>query len=160
MELGRLHLGSERYAVVNEYKGKTYIHLRQYQKDEESGNCYPTAKGIALTCEQFSNLILKMWKIDESVNKLVKDDDNENVKRVEANLGNYVICVVEPKFNRVDIRKYFVSNENSNLRPTKKGIPLHLTEWLVLRKNLRKVASYSSELKSLCDGCFIDDNEC
>ena len=41
---------------VREFKGKTYIDIREYYVDKSTMDTKPGKKGISLTCEQYQKL--------------------------------------------------------------------------------------------------------
>ncbi|KAI1081170.1 PC4-domain-containing protein [Whalleya microplaca] len=49
-------LGGTRRVTISDFKGKTYINLREYYADA-SGTLKPTKKGIMLTPEQYTTLV-------------------------------------------------------------------------------------------------------
>jgi Transcriptional Coactivator p15 (PC4) len=50
------HLGRERYVKVREFKGKTYVDIREYYVDKNTMETKPGKKGISLSCEQYQKL--------------------------------------------------------------------------------------------------------
>lgn len=61
-------LGSQKFITIGDFKGKTYINIREYYTDQKSGDVRPGKKGIGLNIEQWQNLCSS---IDE-VNKVLK----------------------------------------------------------------------------------------
>ena len=62
---GGLDLGNNRFVTSNDFKGKKYIHIREYYRPNEGGKLLPTKKGISFTPDQLKNLIAKIPEIEE-----------------------------------------------------------------------------------------------
>lgn len=60
-------LGSRKFITVHDFKGKTYVNVREYY--EKDGKVLPGKKGISLNVEQWNNLCSS---IDEVNNVLKK----------------------------------------------------------------------------------------
>nr|AQS22685.1 activated RNA polymerase II transcriptional coactivator p15 [Pseudodiaptomus poplesia] len=61
------HLGKERYVKVREFKGKTYIDIREYYTDKNTMDLKPGKKGISLSCEQYQKLKSIIDDIDHAL---------------------------------------------------------------------------------------------
>ena len=57
---GGLDLGNNRFVTSNDFKGKKYIHIREYYRPKEGADLLPTKKGISFTPDQLKNLIAKI----------------------------------------------------------------------------------------------------
>lgn len=49
---------------MNEFKGKNYIHIREYYRAAD-GKLAPTKKGLSFTPDQMKSLIAKIPEIEE-----------------------------------------------------------------------------------------------
>merc|ERR1712045_61898 len=49
-------LGNMKFVKVREFKGKTYIDIREYYVDKQTMETKPGKKGISLNCEQYQKL--------------------------------------------------------------------------------------------------------
>ena len=56
--------------LVKEYKGQVLIHFRHYFKATGQDRWCPTKKGVALTLEEWDNLIEAFVSIDAEVRRL------------------------------------------------------------------------------------------
>ena len=56
--------------LVKEYEGQVLIHFRHYFKASGQDRWYPTKKGVALTLEEWDNLIEAFVSIDAEVRRL------------------------------------------------------------------------------------------
>jgi len=61
------HLGRDKHVVVREFKGKTYIDIREYYVDKNTMETKPGKKGISLTCEQYQKLKSVIDEIDHAL---------------------------------------------------------------------------------------------
>jgi len=61
------HLGRDKHVKVREFKGKTYIDIREYYVDKNTMETKPGKKGISLTCEQYQNLKSILDDIDHAL---------------------------------------------------------------------------------------------
>ncbi|KAJ8305228.1 hypothetical protein KUTeg_017220 [Tegillarca granosa] len=119
IELCRFDLGSDRYVVAKKFNGKTQIHIREYAHG--NNGLYPTRKGIALDLYQ--------WKqIDEMYCSEIAEciDKKEDYKQ---HLGANVYVTMQKGFQCVNIRKWFLPPDETNIVPTRKGIALTFQQW-------------------------------
>merc|ERR1719367_2204895 len=49
-------VGGMKFVKVREFKGKTYIDIREYYVDKKTMETKPGKKGISLNCEQYQKL--------------------------------------------------------------------------------------------------------
>lgn len=61
------HLGRDKHVKVREFKGKTYIDIREYYVDKNTMDTKPGKKGISLTCEQYQKLKSIIDEIDHAL---------------------------------------------------------------------------------------------
>ena len=65
-------------ALVKEYEGQVLIHFRHYFKASGQDRWYPTKRGVALTLEEWDNLIEAIISIDAEVRHLrCKNEQSE-----------------------------------------------------------------------------------
>ena len=55
-------LGNNKWVKVGEFKGQTYIDIREYYVDKETKEAKPGKKGISLDCQQYQKLKVKRKK--------------------------------------------------------------------------------------------------
>jgi len=60
-------LGNMKFVKVREFKGKTYIDIREYYVDKSSMETKPGKKGISLNCEQYQKLKTLISEIDNKL---------------------------------------------------------------------------------------------
>jgi len=61
------HLGNNKHIVVREFKGKTYIDIREYYVDKNTMETKPGKKGISLNCEQYQKLKTFLDDVDHAL---------------------------------------------------------------------------------------------
>ena len=55
-------LGKNKWVKVREFKGQTYIDIREYYVDKDTMETKPGKKGISLNCQQYQKLKVKRKK--------------------------------------------------------------------------------------------------
>jgi hypothetical protein len=55
------------FFTVNEYKGKHYIHVRQYYLDKETNDYKPTSKGVSFNVELANDFFAGVEKLKAEV---------------------------------------------------------------------------------------------
>ena len=60
-------LGNMKRVVVRDFKGKTYIDIREYYVDKNTMETKPGKKGITLNCQQFQKLRSIIDEIDHEL---------------------------------------------------------------------------------------------
>jgi len=154
VELGRVHLGNRRYAVVSVFDGVTYLSIRQYEEDPITKREYPTTKGAALNPMKFAILAKNMDDIDNEV-KTYRTGEGSLYR---LHLGGGVFLTLKRGYACVNIRKYFIPTGESHPYPTRKGIALRFDEWAVLLENFSKIKEMSSELANAQDCTYTIDH--
>ncbi|KAI1107146.1 PC4-domain-containing protein [Jackrogersella minutella] len=62
-------LSGTRRATISDFKGKTFINIREYYTDSSSGDLRPGKKGIMLTPEQYNKLLEAIPSINAELRK-------------------------------------------------------------------------------------------
>jgi hypothetical protein len=57
-------LGAKKYVSAQAWKGRTMIHIRERYEDKNTGELKPGKKGIALSIEQWKELVRVMPEVD------------------------------------------------------------------------------------------------
>merc|ERR1739844_219054 len=60
-------VGGMKFVKVREFKGKTYIDIREYYVDKKTMETKPGKKGISLNCEQYQKLKTLIADIDQKL---------------------------------------------------------------------------------------------
>ena len=118
-----LHLGNERYAALQEYKGKTLVHVRQYVKYGE--RYYPTPLGVHLSVSHLGNLI----EVLDEINRDVQDFKDKKIERFQYIIGDGVHISANKDYPVIDIRYFFQTPIMPFAHPTRKGLALRFNEW-------------------------------
>jgi len=61
------HLGRNKHVVVRQFKGQTYIDIREYYVDKSTMETRPGKKGISLNCEQYQKLKTIIDDVDHAL---------------------------------------------------------------------------------------------
>ena len=147
-ELGKFHLGNEKYAVACIFKGSTSLHIRQYSKGFKKP--YPTKEGVTLTPSRFSRLSSYVDIIDEHIRRLEAGD----VFEFRRHLGGEYFCDIKGGIHAINIRKYFVPNNQFMPIPTKNGISMTMEEWRNFKDKIPDIKDLSMELDNALP-CFF-----
>merc|ERR1712021_152220 len=59
--------GGMKFVKVREFKGRTYIDIREYYVDKSTMETKPGTKGISLNCEQYQKLKALISEIDQKL---------------------------------------------------------------------------------------------
>lgn len=122
MDLTRSHLGRDRYVNVSKFGDALYAHIRVHARD--GNKLIPSTRGIALTPQQWSQLV--SYK-DDINNSFRKDDDEGCMKHLGA--GKYASVSNFNEHRFVQIRQYWMPENCTEPKPTKKGVTLNADEW-------------------------------
>jgi|TARA_B100000513_G_scaffold182327_1_gene101773 hypothetical protein len=60
-------LGSNKMLRVKEFKGKTYIDIREFYEDKGSGEMKPGKKGISLSTDCWQKVVASLSQIQQAV---------------------------------------------------------------------------------------------
>jgi len=60
-------LGNMKFIKVREFKGKTYIDIREHYVDQKTMDTRPGKKGISLNCEQYQTLKSLLDEVDRNL---------------------------------------------------------------------------------------------
>jgi Transcriptional Coactivator p15 (PC4) len=140
--LARYPLGNNRFIIASTFKGSVYVHVRQFEKRENSEILYPTKIGISLTPSRFAVLCSMKGEIDEAV----QQRHQGQTTTLKAHLGGGVYCTLMGKYDLVNIRKYFVPEGKEEEIPTRYGVALKLNEWDNLSAAMDDIRQASEDL--------------
>ena len=77
--------GQKLFASVNSFRGETFVNVRQYDKDVETMQYFPSTKGIVLSVAEFEALCDHIDRIRAEVER-----------RVPLPAGKLLLCAVWP----------------------------------------------------------------
>jgi hypothetical protein len=60
-------LGGSKVLRVKDFKGKTYVDIREYYEDKTTGEKKPTKKGVMINVDQFEKLTASLDSIKKAV---------------------------------------------------------------------------------------------
>ena len=70
------HLGQEKAISVNNFKGKTLVHIRKFFQ-AGNGQLYPTKTGITLSLDEFGRLRRHLGEIDQQIEKMERKQQEQ-----------------------------------------------------------------------------------
>ncbi|CAH8448182.1 unnamed protein product [Dicrocoelium dendriticum] len=62
-----IDLTGKKFVCVRQFKGRTFVDIREYYEDKSSGDLKPGKKGISLNVEQWDNLKQVVDEIDKEI---------------------------------------------------------------------------------------------
>ncbi|KAJ8300404.1 hypothetical protein KUTeg_021923 [Tegillarca granosa] len=133
-ELCCFDLGDNLYIVAKKFMGKLYVHIREY--GQGVNGIYPTKKGIALL-QRCQRLYRK------------KEDYKQH-------LGENVYLSVQKGYACVNIRQWFLPENQTSIVPTKKEIALTFKKWNNLKGAIDLVGDVFKD--QLAEVTFCEDS--
>lgn len=148
------HLGRERYAVLSKFMGQPKLHIREFGTNAMTGVKYPTPKGVALDHVQTRSLMSYINDIRSSVHA-------PDAMESSWHLGRLVFGSFNPEFGqRLDLRHFFVPENEKRLQATRKGISLNRAEMDILTVVLlEKAETVWPALRTFNVACFVQHTE-
>jgi len=154
-----------RFLIYSHFADREWVHIREYVTLREK--TYPTKKGVCLTPSRLKSLTNKLDEIDEQL-KQASSSASYKVEQslYKSHLGAGIYASVGSEFKGVDLRRYWVPEEQMLPIPTRNGIFLSLAQWNSLKQKIPKLLAAHPELNS-AEECFhanqmgyIDCKEC
>jgi hypothetical protein len=138
VELRRFEIGTNRFLIHSLYRGDDKIHIRQF-------NPYPTKIGICFSPLRLAAFRVKLSEIEEGV-KLLRAGKPVNLK---IHIGGLVYVTIQSGYFIVNIRKYFIPENQIDEIPTRSGIALKLNEWDKLKQCFVELLRLTPEIASI-----------
>lgn len=120
-----VNLGEDVFVTVNEFRNKVLIHVRKHER-KANGKLLPTKKGASFTTSRWKELLTCLNEVDRNVQACRCSGEDNQFRR---NLGGDWNISVTRKFQRVDIRKFWMPGNAKTLVPTRKGIALTFVQF-------------------------------
>jgi hypothetical protein len=136
----KVPLGGGRYSELTEWNGSKRVDLRFWKTDT-----IPTKVGVSLSLPQWEVLCSATQVVDDLIGR-VKDGEPVDWR---YDLGEDVYVIIKAPQLTIHIRKYFVSNGEWTLHPTKRGVTLSLYEWKELKKIIPLFEDRDPELRTM-----------
>ena len=134
-----------RFFVYSHFKGQDFIHIREYVVIGEKS--YPSKKGACFTPIRLKALMNNFAEIDE---QLKQQSAGASYK---IHLGAGIYAAINGKFNGVNLRRYWVPENQLSVVPTKNGIFLPPSQWTSLKEKLNELIIAHPEL-FIVEECF------
>jgi hypothetical protein len=100
-----------------------------------------TGKFVEIPAVRWASFLLLQADIDESVKQLL---EKKAVSYFEHFGGGYYVSVTTG-ISCVDLRRFY-RNDKGEIKPTRQGLALRLTEWTALMNQLPLIMSFEPEL--------------
>lgn len=136
------------------YRGSPRIDVRQWKKDAR-GELSPTKKGVSLPLQRWMRLIRKEDQINACLSKL-KNGKNVDEK---IHIGGPVYAVVCSPFWTVNIREWYQSPVDNEIRPSPRGVILKHDEWQRLMSHASIIKRVFPDLNDM-QPCINDPDHC
>jgi hypothetical protein len=146
----RFHLGRDRYVTANTFNDVQYVHVRVHTI--KGDQLMPTSSGIALTLQQWNELVKCKVNVTESVHESAEEYTHH------LGSGRFVTVTSYPENQRlIHIRQYWKPVDSPEPIPTKKGITLSPSEWENICDVFTKLPDIVSELHDV-KSCWAQDD--
>ena len=155
---------------VQQWKGQTYVNIREFYVDKKSMETKPGKKGTSLSVEQYQKLKEIIPEIDSNLQLEPKKKPDEpswsfgNMKRARVSsfdfefktYANYkwldtikkkIYFFLKFKVHQfkgktyVDLREFYVDKSTEETKPGKKGISLNVEEYQKLKEIIPEIDS-------------------
>jgi Transcriptional Coactivator p15 (PC4) len=104
-----------------------------------------TGKFIEIPAVRWASFLLMQVDIDEAVNQLL---EKKTVNYFEHFGGGYFVSV-STGIPCVDLRRFY-KNDKDEIKPTKQGLALRISEWKELMNQLPLIMSFEPQLLVAC----------
>lgn len=149
------HLGRGRYVTLSRFMGGWTFHVREYGVNGLTMRRYPTTRGVCLDHVQVRALIHHL----EDIRARIHNSDIAS----EANwhLGKLTFAAFSPDFAAfVNLRHFFVPENENRLQATKRGITLNKNELDMLAVILTtRLENAWPALHQFNNPCFVQHSE-
>lgn len=142
-----IELGNNRFVQATEWKDQIRIDVREWELKDEK--LIPTKKGISLPLHRWKLLADNMDFVDQALNE--KRD-------YASHIGGNVYATVKASGICVDIRQHWLPPNQTEVRPTKKGITLRPSEYNKLKDVACVIGDFVPELSSVVPCPYSSDH--
>ncbi len=140
------HLGKELYLFDSVFNGITYIHVRELSRE----NKRPTTNGITLTLQRCNELYSILPDVVIHVDQLRRNEPTFYRRHIG---GNWFV-VMEMGYDTVNIRKFWLPDNETSIRATRKGVSLTFNQFEELKNGLRILDTFVPELNRVVP-CYL-----
>ena len=142
------HIGKEVHLFDSVFNGVTYIHVRKIVDKK-----IPTKDGITLSLQRCNELFTSLPDLDIAVN-MMKLNQQTFYRR---HLGGNWHVTIQSGFKCVDLRKFWLPENATEICATRKGIALTFEQYKELSNGLRTIDSCVPELRDV-ESCYSIPN--
>ncbi|CAG2202428.1 unnamed protein product [Mytilus edulis] len=144
----KIELGNNRFVQATEWNDEIRIDVREWELKDEK--LIPTKKGISLPLHRWKLLVDNFEFLDQALAE----------KRVyQSHLGGNVYASVQIKSVCLDLRQHWLSPNNTEVVPTKKGICLRPAEYVKLKDVASVIGDFVPELCSIVPCPYSSDHQ-
>lgn len=149
----RFAVGNNMFLAVNCWQGDLYVHVRVYEKGNNSW--YPTKKGISFSLQQWKKLQdCEVENVDQAIAKFKEGKEVDIMKH----LGSNYYVTVHNGYANVTLRRWWVPEGKKELCPSRKGVALTFEQWEQVKKYMGPIAAISG-LDEVIPCEFQDDHQ-
>ena len=134
------HIGKEVHLFDSVFNGVTYVHVRKLVDKK-----IPTKDGITLNLQRCNELFMSLPHLDIAVNMMELNQQTF----YRRHLGGNWHVTVQSGFKCVDIRKFWLPENATEMCATRKGIALTFEQYKELKNGLRTIDSFIPELRDV-----------
>ncbi|KAL4231803.1 Transcriptional coactivator [Mactra antiquata] len=145
------HLGKDIFVVVNTFQHESLIHIRKY--DVDGDKIFPTKTGACLTLSRWKQFVIQLDEIDTSLKKSCNNEDVE----YQFHLGGNWHVSVSRGYYCVDIRKFWLPENEKEIVPSRKGIDLGPSEFRELKRLTGSIEDQLPELAEIVPCMMRED---
>ncbi len=143
------HVGKELYLFDSVLNGNTYVHVRELKNERAT----PTRNGVTLTLQRCNELYSIVPEITIRIDQLRRNEPTLYRRHIG---GNWFVTM-ETGFNTVDIRKFWLPDNETSIRATRKGVSLTFNQFDELKNGLRTIEGFVPELNRVVP-CYLTGN--
>ena len=141
--------GSNRYITVQRWRGETRIDIREWEGDS------PSKKGVSLTLNRWKMLCYTVPDIRLAIKRIAIGEKDADLK---AHLGGNMYVSVTRGYGRVDIRQFWLPENEEEIKATRKGIALCLNEWEALVSYISDIEKAVPEIMTTVPCVLAEDH--
>lgn len=149
-----MHIGGDIYVVAKTYNNQLQIHVRQFNRYDTQ--LYPTKKGVTLTLSRWRMLEFSQKDLDKYFEDYLSGSISEEHS---IHLGGGIYVTVNNKFPVINIRHWWKPNDETEPKPTKRGLILNRDKWSLLKDVMTLIRDFVPELNDASIGCDEEDHQ-
>lgn len=146
-------LGRSIFVVVTKFEGEVYLHIRKYE--EQGDKKFPTKTGTCLTPLRWKTFVDFLPEMENCVNMY----DHDETVEYKRHLGGNWYVSINKGYPCVDIRKFWLPEQEERVVATRKGIALGFKEFRLLSKLVEEINQNIPEMVDIVPCHRRDDHQ-